>query len=286
MKHLARTLALAPALVAAAAGAAQAHGPDSIFEPLTMDHHTPESTLNVDFAYVKYDEPTGVDATAIGFSVSGQYVTPRGLGAYLTIPMSYLDYTATAGPFVLDDSTLALGNLELGGIFAKYLRPHAAIVLHAGFALPTAGDEDLDALQALASSPRYGNLVQRVPNSTWFRLGGALTGRTGKLFWRADAGLDLALDEDEATEISPVFRFNVGGGFDFGTAHLLAELVTNWVTTEAEDDDESATTFALGARFVSGNLRPGIAVLLPIGFGDSIAGELEFTLAVSIAARL
>jgi hypothetical protein len=282
MNRLAAALALAVVTLAGARGPALAHGPDAIFDPLSMDPHTPVSKLDVDFAYVKYDEPLDVDLTVIGFAISGQYVTPRGLGGYLSIPLSYIDLRDT---LLFDDSELALGNLELGGMWSKYVTAHAAVVLHAGIALPTASDEGVAQFQALASAPRFGDLVQRTPDSTWFRLGVSPMGRAGKLFWRADVGLDLALDEPEAAEISPVFRINVGGGLDLRSAHLLAELVTNIVNTESDTDDESGSTLALGARFLSGNLRPGVALLVPVDL-DNLAFEPEFAIAVSIAARL
>jgi hypothetical protein len=281
MNRLAAALALAAVTLAGARGLALAHGPDAIFDPLTMDHHTPVSTLNVDFAYVAYEEPPNTDVTVMGFTLSGQYVTPQGFGGYLSLPLSYLSGENLILGLV-DDSELALGNLEIGGLWSKYLTDHAAIVLHAGFALPTAADEGIALFQALASSPRYGDLVQRVPRSTWFRLGFSPMGRAGKLFWRADVGIDLALEEDD-TDLSPIFRINVGGGLDLGTAHLLVELVTNVFDNGA--DDESASTLAIGARFLSGKLRPGFGLLLPVDF-DGLLFEPDFAITASLAARL
>ena len=278
-----KRLLVALALVAGARGLATAR-PDDIFDPLTMDHHTPVSTLDVDLAYVAYDEPANTDYTVAGFTVAGQYVTPKGIGGYLSIPLSYVAVQVNLpAPLDSDESELALGNVELGGLYAKYFDPHAAVVLHAGIALPTAGDEGVAGLQFLASSPRYGDLVQRVTNSTWLRLGASPMGRVGKLFWRADVGLDLALDEDNTPTISPVFRVNVGGGIDLKTVHLLAELVN--VIVDNGSDDESASTFAFGARFISGKLRPGIALLVPIGFDGTLV-DVDFAVSFSLAARL
>jgi hypothetical protein len=281
MHRLAAALALAAVTLAGARGLALAHGPDAIFDPLSMDRHTPVSTLNVDFGYVAYEEPPNTDVTVMGFTLSGQYVNPQGLGGYLSLPLSYLrGENVLLG--LLDDSELAIGNLELGGLWSKYLTAHAAIVLHAGFALPTAADEGIARFQALASSPRYGDLVQRVPRSTWFRLGFSPMGRAGKLFWRADVGLDLALDED-ASDLSPIFRINVGGGVDLGSAHLLLELVTN--VFDDGSADESASMLALGVRFLSGNLRPGFGLLVPIDFGGLLF-EPDFAITASLAVRL
>lgn len=290
MTRLASTLALAAAALAGARGTALAHGPDAIFDPLTMDPYAPVSKLDVDFGYVRYDEPDNVDYTFLGLTLGGQYVTPQGVGGYLTIPMSYVSVEGTVNippfpPITSSDSELSLGNLEIGGVFSKYFTAHSAVVLHAGLALPTAkfdaGEDGLaTGLQRFASAPRYGQLVQRIPNSSWLRLGVSPMGRTGKLFWRADVGLDLALDEDD-TDLSPVFRINVGGGLDLRTAHLLVEYVTN-VTDE--EGDEVTSTLALGVRLVSGNLRPGFALLLPVDFEGS--AEPEFAIAASLSARL
>jgi hypothetical protein len=281
MTRIAAALALAAVTLAGARGLALAHGPDAIFDPLTMDHHTPVSTLDVDFAYVAYEEPPNVDVTVMGFAVHGQYVTRRGAGGYLSLPFSYLDIN-DLGPIVTDDSELALGNLELGGLWSKYFDPHAAVVLHAGIALPTASNDGIATAQALASSPRYGDLVQRVPDSTWFRIGVSPMGRAGTLFWRADVGLDLALDE-HSSNLSPVFRINVGGGIDLKSAHLLVEFVTNVVDNGSAD--EVASTIAFGARFLSGNLRPGVGVILPVDFSGQLF-DPDFAITASLAARL
>src|SRR5689334_6228174 len=106
-----RSAALALALVVAALaggrGLAHAAGPDAIFDPLTMDHHTPLTTLDVDFAYISYDVPQGVDLTVLSMTIGGQYVTPLGFGGYLSFPLSYLDgKSPPLAPIVPDDSAL------------------------------------------------------------------------------------------------------------------------------------------------------------------------------------
>lgn len=286
MTRLALPLSLALGAVAAAGtwAPALANDPDVIFDPLTMDRHRPVSTLDVDFAFVKYDEPANTDLTVIGLGLGGQYVTPLGFGGYLSLPLSYV---SIENP-LLDDSELAIGNLELGGIYSKYFDQNAAIVLHGGLALPTASDEGVAARsQPLASSPRYGDFVSRVVDSTWLRLGVSPMGRTGRLFWRADIGIDLALEEeDNVPSFSPIFRINVGGGLDLGSAHLLFELVTNIVDDDdGVDDDQVGSTLALGARFPSGNLRPGIGLILPVDL-DGLIFDPDFAIVASLAARL
>ncbi|MDB4960460.1 MAG: hypothetical protein JWP01_459 [Myxococcales bacterium] len=256
-----------------------APGTDAYFDPLTMDRHTPDTTFGIDVGYEVWDEPPGYrDITVFGLNIGGHYMTPGGLGGYLNVPLSYVSLDI---PPLVNDSELALGNVEAGIAYAKRFRGNTALVLHAGVALPTADDDGAGAFQAYASVPRYGDLVQRWPNSTWLRFGLSPMGRSGVLFWRADVGLDLALDDDNANEISPAFHVNVGGGVDLGAAQLLGELVTNVIDTSGDD---SASTFALGARFVSGNLRPGLALMFPVGFDDT-NDALEFALVLSLAVH-
>lgn len=258
---------------------------DTAFDPLSMDRHTPVTTVGIDFGYEQWDEPPGVnDISVFGLTIGGHYMSSSGLGGYLAVPLSYINIDS----LIVDDSELAIGNIEGGVAFAKWFRPDTAIVFHGGIALPTADDDGVGGLQAYASVPRYGDLVQRVPNATWLRLGLSPMGRSGKLFWRADLGLDLAIaDDNDAGEIAPIFRINVGGGVDLGGAQLLAELVTDVIDSNGGDD--SASTFTLGARFVSGNLRPGVGLLFPIGFENQNNGfqdYLDFALILSLSVHV
>lgn len=256
--------------------------PDRFFDPLTMDRLTPRSTFGIDFGYEVWDEPPTVNSIDVfGLNLAGHYVSPSGAGGYVAVPLSYLSIES----LLLDDSELAIGNIELGGMYAKNFRNDVSLIVHGGIALPTADDDGVGGLQAYASVPRYGDLVQRWPDSTWLRLGVSPMGRSGVVFWRADVGLDLALDDDNAAgDISPVFRINVGGGIDLGQAQILGELVTNVVDSAGDD---TASTFALGARFVSGSLRPGIGLLFPIGFGDNSQEDfIDFALILSLTGRV
>ncbi|MBA3457503.1 MAG: hypothetical protein H0T42_30760 [Deltaproteobacteria bacterium] len=267
---------LAPAVSAA----------DTVFDPLSMDRHTPTTTVAVDFGYEKWDEPPGYDhLTVFGLTIGGHYMTPGGFGGYLAVPLSYIDYEFNVGPVVFEDSELAIGNIEAGFQYAKWFPGNTALVFHAGLALPTADDDDAGAFQYYASVPRYGDLVQRLPDSTWLRLGLSPMGRSGKLFWRADLGIDLAIDDEDNNvgDIAPIFRINVGGGVDLGGAQLLAELVTNVI--DSDSDDDSASTLTLGARFLSGNLRPGVGLLLPVGFENN-EEYLDFALILSLTAHI
>ena len=258
---------------------------DPVFDPLSMDRHTPTTTVGVDFGYEQWDEPPLVnDITVFSLTVGGHYMTPGGFGGYLAVPLSYVGIESP----LFDDSELALGNIEAGFQYAKWFRSEAALVFHAGLALPTADDDGAGLLQFYASAPRYGDLVQRLPDTTWLRLGLSPMGRSGKLFWRADVGLDLAIDDDNnAGDIAPIFRVNIGGGYDLGGAQLLGELVTDIIDSNGGDD--SSSTLTVGARFVSGNLRPGVGLLFPLGFENQNGQNqeyLDFALILSLSVHL
>jgi hypothetical protein len=258
------------------ASTASAEPGDPTFDSLSMGRHTPITTLSFDLAYEVWDEPGNTDITVMPINIAGHFIGSRGVGGYFALPLTYIDVENVFG----DDSGMVLGNIELGGIYTKFFS-RTALLFHAGIALPTAQDDDLASVQAIGSFTRLADLPLRVIESTWLRLGLSPMGRAGSFVWRADAGIDLALDED-ASDLSPIFHLSVGGGIDLGGATLLAELVNVFTDDDAGDDD--ASTFAVGARFTSGNLRPGVGLLFPIdldGFDN-----FEWALLGSLAVRL
>jgi len=252
-----------------------------------MDPLTPESAIGFDFGYEVWD--TGnTDFNVIGITLGGRFVDQRsGFGGYATLPMSYLSLDGNFFPPIdVNESSLLLGNIEGGAMFTKWFNPDVAMIFHGGIALPTADDEDiLFGLQDLANSPRYGEFVLRDPNTTWLRLGLSPMGRSGTFVWRADVGIDLAIndDNDNAFQYSPVLHLSVGGGVDLGNAILQAELVN--LLLDNPQGDDSSSTLSLGARFGAGRATPGLALILPLGF-DGDSDNMEFAIAASITARL
>lgn len=262
--------------VVALAGTAAAETGDPTFDSFSMGRHTPLTTLSFELGYEVWDEPANTDINVLSLNIAGHFVGNGGVGGYFVLPLTYLSVENA----VVDDSELALGNLEVGGIYTKFFG-HTALVFHGGIALPTAQDEDLAATQVTGAFTRLGDLPLRVIDSTWLRFGISPMGRAGTLFWRADAGLDLALDED-SSDLSPIFHVNVGGGVDLGSAQLIAELVNVFTDDDVGDDD--ASTITIGARFASGNLRPGLGLLFPIDL--DAADDFEWALLASLAVRL
>lgn len=250
---------------------------DPTFDPLSMDRLTPISTLSFELGYEVWDEPANTDINIMSINVAGHYVNPSGIGGYAVVPLTYIDVENVLG----DDSEMAMGNIEVGALFTKFFG-RTALIFHGGVALPTAQDDEaVPRAQGLGSFTRLGDVPQRTIESSWIRLGMSPMGRSGNFLWRADAGLDLALDED-ASELSPIFHLSIGGGIDLGSVQILGELVNVFTDDDVGDDDGS--TFSIGARFSSGNLRPGVGFLFPIDL-DAFE-DFEWALLGSLAVRL
>jgi len=276
-EHHRRMKSLVMLLSIAMTGTAAAAPGDPTFDSLSMGRLTPISTVSFEFGYEIWDEPDAVDINIFTLNFAGHFVSRRGYGGYFVLPLTYLDLDI---PLVIDDSDMAVGNVEVGGLFTKFFG-RTALVFHGGFALPTAQEDGAAGYQFFGAFTRLSDAALHVTNSTWARLGFSPMGRSGNFLWRADIGLDLALDEDNNNEYSPILYLNVGGGVDVGSAQLLVELVN--VFSGEDDADDDGSTLSLGARFTSGSLRPGIGLLLPIDF-DGV--DFEAALLASMAVRL
>jgi hypothetical protein len=266
------------AAIAGLATAVAAEPREQTFDSLSIGRHTPVSAFSFELGYEVWDDNAFSELDVISLKLAGHWVTRTGVGGYVVLPMTYID-VATA---VSEDSELALGNIEGGALYAKWFG-RTAVVFHGGIALPTAQDEGVASLQLFGSFTRLADVPLHVIDSTWLRLGLSPMGRSGKLLWRADVGLDLALDED-AIELSPIIHLNVGGGVDLGAAQLLVELANSFADPEDNNIDDSASTLAFGARFAAGNLQPGVGILLPIDFDG--ADDYEWALLASLAVRV
>lgn len=285
MKRLASPLVVVGAL--AAPVAAEREPADLVHDTHTMDRLTPTSTFGIELGYEVWDGDGFVE-TVVGLNVGGHFVSDSGAGGYLVVPISHVELEDPLMIFP-DDSETVLGNVEIGGMYARPMGRNADMLFRLGVALPTADDDPgIGQFQAFASAPRYGDLVLRIPDSTWLRVGFSPMGRAGIFYWRADIGLDLMIDDDdgEAVDISPIVRLNGGGGVDLGTVDLGVELVTNVTSPEDDNADEIASTLGIGARFAAGKAQPGVALILPVGFDDDPLQDLEFVIAASVMARV
>jgi len=252
--------------VGASAGAqapAQADGglgPGSFF----MDKIEARSMASADFGLTTWSG----DATGYRLDFHGQIVTPTGLGGYGTLPVLFGSVDMGNG----SESDAAVGNLELGGLYALQL-PLQTVVLRGGIALPTNRSDDFGTDFAVLTNlfSDLTNLALMAPKTTTLRLSASAGGQSGLLYYRGDVGVDLFVDSP-GNNPDPIFHMNVAGGLDLGAAAAGLELVTLANTDDSTGGGESFVhTLALTGRYTQGPVRPGVAIGFPL---DDVYNDL------------
>lgn len=251
---LVRTTALAAALLAAPALAA-AH-PDAAHDAgfATLDRTGDGSGGGADLSYIFID---GVeDATFLRLDLHGQYLSPEGFGAYVDLPVALA--------FGEGDDVTAIGNIEAAGVFRLYGASGLDWVFRGGLLLPTAGDgfDDFAANLIGTIGARLTDLPTAVPDSTWLRLGVSPIFRQGVLFLRADAGVDLPVDEPDGSDFDPLARLNIGVGARLAPQLAITGELVNSINL-GDGDDNFVHSAAVSVRFPTGAIEPFAAVVVP-----------------------
>jgi hypothetical protein len=274
--------ALAATWIVAAIAAADARA-----DPfLTLDPASDRSQARLDTAYEAWRPDQGGNipvAWVVALDLDAEYLTRRGYGGYVAIPVTIDTQDAPAAPV-----RTTLGNLEAGGVLVRRPAEGLAIVVHGGVALPTASQEDASALFAQAGAfPRLGDFVRRYAYNTWGRLGASVLVRRGVFEARVDLGGDLSLRETpgiwRGLDLTGVLHAGLGVGVDAGPVTAAVEAVTDhflWPWSRANDTDES--TAALSLSSLIGRAVPGVALVLPLQF----AHEPSFEYAIVASVRV
>lgn len=207
----------------------------------------------------------------------GQYVTPQGAGGYVSLPISFL---------MDDDSDIsetALGNVELGGLYVLRQSPKLDVALRGGLMLATADDDDMGQVTNLITAfGRLTDLASAFSDVTWLRLAASPLYRSGNVFLRADAGLDVAVDKPEGSDVDPLARINLGAGFTNGSIAGMAELVMLGTTGDVdEDEDRFIETLALSFRGgLGGGVQGYCALVLPLD--NDITDGIDYILTLGM----
>lgn len=222
----------------------------------TMDRMSAQSHLGVSSSTSFFDEESPDFNNRI--DLYGQFVSSSGVGGYAALPYS----------FILDEDNIsAIGNLELGGILALENAP-LPIVLRGGLVLPTAGDGlDDFVVNLFLSMGRLTDLPTVIPEVTWVRLSASPRITLGKIYLRADAGVDVAIDAPEGIDLDALFRLNLAGGIMLtNTLALSAELVTVGLTGDLDANDDRffhTASVSMHGR-TSAGISPYGAITIPI----------------------
>jgi len=179
------------------------------------------SRFGAQASFEKLDNVDLSDGFVMRYEVYGQYVLPsRLIGFYGQLPFAHLfDFDGAATDYT------ALANLDVG---AFVLPTHGSdLILRLGLALPTGSESNSRALTNLvASFERLTDLVLAAANYTTLRMSASTLQETGIAFFRADLGLDVAVDRPANTNGTSAFlRANVAAGVRLAALDLAAELV-------------------------------------------------------------
>ena len=261
-------------IVLALAGTAHAQrAPDMA----TLDRGDGISKFGIDGAFSSIDTPF-YDA-ALRFELYGQYVTRSGFGIYGAFPLAHTFGNEDDNPDTLPNPATAIGNLELGGLYVIDSNPTISWVFRLGVALPTASDgRDGAATNFYATWPRLTDLALAVPNAWYVRFGVSPLIHVNHVFFRADLGFDVGLDDDD-NNANEFLKLNLGGGIDLGVVALSLELVNIYNLDEFGDDDDWANTLAFTVRFMGERLQPFLSLGTPI---DNSRDDIAFFFAAGI----
>lgn len=186
---------------------------------LTLDRMDAGTRLGVQVGFDKVDRVKLSDGFLMRYELHGQAILPNRLaGLYGQLPFSHLfDFNAA-------DAT-ALSNLDVGVFLLP--RHNSDLILRVGLALPT-GSENLErVLTNIATSyERLTDFLLSAPNYTILRLSVSTVQDSPTIFFRADLGFDVVLDQPTNPGApSAYLRANGAAGVHLGGADLSLELV-------------------------------------------------------------
>jgi hypothetical protein len=254
MRKLMCALVLAAATTAAADGTPAAD-PTQAPGFALIERFDGVSRGGADMTYFVLDG-TGL-GTLLRFDLHGQMVqTESGFGGYLRLPIT--TYSASGTPRMT-----AVGNLELGGIYIpKLTTPGLGVVIHGGVTLPTGEKGKYAEIGVFTGAMRPSDVYASLSRSSTIRLGVSPMFRSGIAFGRVDAGIDINVYLQDASELAkPGLHLDLGAGLDFGSVAVMGELSTILVTGKNGD---SFAVAAISARGNAGVAQPYVSILLPL----------------------
>jgi hypothetical protein len=244
----------------------------------TMDRVGSDSQIGLDAAYThfSFDEVLD-DIHTLRFDLYGRYVHPSGFGVTFAMPLT--------SAWAADENDTAIGNLSIGGLYTARRGP-AELFARAGLVLPTADDEN-GGYNVLGTYGRLADIMTGVPDATTLQLSLSPQITRGRLFARADFGLDVVVVEpDDVDDLGPFAHVSGAAGVDTGPVALAAELVNEVDLSLIGDEGQDSTihTFGLSACACSDRVRPHVGVAVP--FGDDISDFVDVVFLAGVSGTL
>jgi hypothetical protein len=231
-----------------------------------LDRFDMTNRVGLEATYVDVDG--NGDGNLFGFNLHGSYIDPAShFGGYASVPLA-----AIVGSD--HDDTGTIGNIEAGALYAAPINEQAGVVVRVGGVFPTAPDDNTTKIIANAYSgyARPGDLALAVPNAKGVRLSASPMYRSGKLFARVDAGVDIVWMEQSglgggtgptSSERGTFIHAAGGIGADLQSVQIMGEL--GFVNVSSENSDSNSTeNLAISARIPSGQFAPYAALILPL----------------------
>ncbi len=232
-----------------------------------------------------------VDITALRMDLFGQWLHPDfGVGGYAVLPVSYARADPDAGA---TNAEWAIGDAELGAVARRTLAPTLDVAAHLGVTLPTAPEETFTAAEvsgfanSFAIWARPNDLVQAYPEASYLRLGLSPIHRSGHLFARADAAVDVPLHSGADEDLLTLGRLNAAVGAENERGGVMLELVDVIALEEPDNDGDDRVLSFLG---LTGVFRPAAgwqispSVLIPLD--EAIRNGVDFAVLLGAQARL
>jgi hypothetical protein len=267
---------------------------DDIAEPhlpappsfVTLDRQDPVSRGGVELSYFVPNTASDASATLMRFEAHGQYVDrDSGIGGYVQMPISYLSETVGTD----SDSETGIGDLEVGGLYLRDFSRFGVIVVgHGGVSLPTGSTSDQAHFANFAASvSRLADLYLSLPHSLAVRLGVSPIWRSGRVFARADFGLDVD-SSGNGVRYDTALRIDAGIGVILDPVVLTAETTNDYDYTPSSGMTSTASgsswidTAAVAARLMLGHAEPYAAIVVPIDSDSHAIMELAITIGVEL----
>lgn len=228
-------------------------GDDAAF--VTLDRADGVSRAGVEAAFVALDD-VGEDGgqSAMRFEAHAQSVNERtGLGAYGTVPVAVYRRER-------DSATGSLGNIELGGLLARPLRPGLDLIVHAGAVLPSSAPDSDRGVELSQLGRQTDALLVRTPPIA-LRLAGALRYRHDALVARVELGLDQTFVRFDKLDYAAGLRIGGAVGWDLGVALPAVEVVTLF---NSPTNGRATYAAALSIRARAGRVQPYAALIAPL----------------------
>ena len=244
LQRLAASVMVGSVTALAAGGASAAASGDVPWATLDRISHGSRMHAGVGTAF---PDPGWPDL-ALRLDLGLQHTGRSGFGAYGTLPLSLA---------LSDPSEAALGNLEIGGLYAS-----GPLLWRLGLVVGTADDSPLGAAtNAVSLAPRLTDAVSIQQSSPWLRLSVSPLISSGALVMRFDGGVDLSLDGDGGSRAYG--RLNGAVGVRLDRVVVGGELAS--LHRFGDGGGGSRATLALSASLDRRSSQPYFAIVWPLG---------------------